>query len=88
MSKKNRNRHAISVRPATEVEIEFKVTLKEVHSRTGTQCDERRETFSFTLEHDFEIAAAWLRTDDAETVFNELCGEIGHYLAMDSRDGR
>jgi len=87
MSKKLRKRE-IKPRSTTEVEIEFKVTLKEVHSRTGTQCDERLETFSFTLEHDFEIAAAWLRTETAETVLDELCGEIGHYLALESRDGR
>jgi len=88
MSKKQRKREINKPRSATEVEIEFKVTLKEVHSRTGTQCDERLETFSFTLEHDFEMAAAWLRTETAETVLDELCGEIGHCLALESRDGR
>lgn len=88
MSKKQRKREPNESGSATEVEIQFTVVLKEIHSRTGTQCDERLETFSFTLEHDFVMAAAWLRTDAAETVFDELCGEIGHYLDMGLRNGR
>lgn len=75
-------------RPKTEVEIEFKVTLTEVHSRTGTKLDRRHETFSCSLDHDFEAAAAWLITDTAEQAFDELCGEIGHYLDAGSRRGR
>lgn len=88
MSKKLRKREINKYRSATEVEIQFTVVLKEIHSRTRTLCDERLETFSFTLEHDFQKTAAWLGTDAAETVFDELCGEIGHYVALESRGGR
>jgi hypothetical protein len=88
MGKGNKNRGAVRVPQATEVEIEFHVTLKEVHCRTGTQCDKRSQNFSSSLEHDFELAAAWLKTDLAEAVFDELCGEIGHYLDAGSGGGR
>jgi hypothetical protein len=88
MSKKLRKREIDKHRSATEVEIQFTVDLKEIHSRTRTLCDERLETFSFTLENDFQRTAAWLGTDAAETVFDELSGEIGHYVALKSRGGR
>ena len=88
MGKGNKRREAVRVSEATEVEIGFKITLTELHSRTGTKLDRRYETFSCSLEHDFELAAAWLKTDVAEQVFDELCGEIGHYLDAESGGGR
>lgn len=75
-------------RSTTEVETQFTVVLKEIRFRTGTICDERLDTFSRTLGHDFQKIAAWLGTDAAETVFDELCGEIGQYVALESRSGR
>lgn len=84
MGKQKKNCKTMQVRPATHVEIEFKVTIKEIHSRTLKNCDQSLATFSFSLDHDFELAAAWLKTDTAELVFDDLCGEIGHYLDVES----
>lgn len=63
MGKRNKRRDVRPVPPATKVEIEFRVTIKELHSRTSTTCDKRSETFQFDFGHDFEAALAWLHSD-------------------------
>lgn len=63
MSKRTKMAKKTVVPPATEVEIEFRVTIKEVHTRTATLCDKRSDTFQFDFGHDFEAALAWLTSD-------------------------
>ena len=59
MSKRAKMAKKTVVPPATEVDIEFRVTIKEVHTRTATLCDKRSDTFQFDFGHDFEAALAW-----------------------------
>lgn len=86
MDKGSKTREAMPVQQATEVNIDFRITIQEVHSRTGMLCDKHTHTFSFSLEHDFERAAEWLHSGDAEILFDDLCGEIGEFLGSASED--
>lgn len=86
MGKRSKKREAVQTPQATELDIEFKVTIQEVHCRTGTLCDKRSQTFSFSLEQDFEKAADWLISEDAYTVFEDLSGEIVAFLDAESED--
>lgn len=81
MSKKLRNRNAETANPATEVEVEFRVTIKEVHTRTNTVCDKRSNTFAFDFGHDFEGARAWLESDDTWTDMGNMCAEAREQFA-------
>jgi hypothetical protein len=75
MSKKLRNRKAEAANSATEVEVEFRVTIKEVHTRTSTTCDKRAKTFNFDFWHDFEAARAWLDSDETWIDLGDMCVE-------------
>jgi hypothetical protein len=88
MSKASNNLRRRQIRPPTEVRLKFKVILSETHWRTGTKCDEHSQTFAFSLEHDFETVSSWLNSDTAQLVFDDLCGEIGHYLDVESGGSR
>lgn len=81
MSKKLRNCKAEAANPATEVEVEFRVTIKEVHTRTSTICDKRSNTFTFDFGHDFEAARAWLDSDETWTDLGDMCAEARDHFA-------
>ncbi|MCW0196812.1 hypothetical protein [Sphingopyxis sp.] len=81
MSKKLRNRKAAPVNPATEVEVEFRLTIKEVHTRTTTICDQRSNTFAFDFGHDFEAARAWLESEETWTDLGDMCAEARDHFA-------
>ncbi|WP_323810417.1 hypothetical protein [Sphingobium baderi] len=86
MGKRSKKQEAVQTPQLTELDIEFKVTIQEIHCRTGTLCDKRSQTFSFSLDDDFEKAADWLKSGDAYTVFEDLSGEIEAFLDAASED--
>lgn len=82
MSKRRKKTKFTQVSAELELDIDIQVVIQEIHSRTGTVCDERSQTFSFPLGHDFDKATVWLRSDDAELRFGAVCAEavIAHDL--------
>ncbi|WP_337827491.1 hypothetical protein [Pseudonocardia sp. TMWB2A] len=75
MSKKLRNRKSEAANPTTEVEVEFRVIIREVHTRTTTVCDKHSNTFTFDFGHDFAAARAWLEADETWTDLGDMCVE-------------
>ena len=63
MGKKSNNRLPSKEAAAIQVIVEFKVTITEVHSRTGTVCDKRSARCCFEFGNDFEKAKHWLDSD-------------------------
>ena len=72
MSKKLNKRQS----PITQVEIEFNVTVKEVHCRTKTLCAKQSQNFSFPFGDDYEEAAEWLQCLDSDVHIGDFCKEI------------
>jgi hypothetical protein len=81
MSKKLRSRKTEVAIPVTEIEVEFRVTIKEVHARTSTICDKRSNTFTFDFGHDFEAARAWLECDETWSDLGDMCAEARDHFA-------
>jgi hypothetical protein len=75
MSKKSRRQKVTSVDPATVIDIEFRVIIKEIHTRTETICDKERRSFYFYFGDDFEAASEWLASDKACDDFGAMCSE-------------
>lgn len=88
MSKKPRNRKLAAVIPATEVEIEIRVVIREIHTRTTTICDKRVETHIFDFGHDFEAAREWLDSDQSWMDMGDLCAEVCQQLTAKSEASR
>ncbi len=81
MSKKSLKWKFASAIPTTEIEIEFQITIKEVHTRTSKICDKRSNTFTFDFGHDFEAARAWLESDATWTDLGDMCVEAREQFA-------
>lgn len=69
---------------AIEVNVEVKILIQECHSRTGTICDKRYKTFSYSMGNNFEKALSWLGSGEAEMRFGDICEEavLDHGLNM------
>lgn len=80
MAKTSSKRRTAKSSPVTEVEIELRVTIKEVHSRTYTVCDKQTRSFWFDLGHDFEAVSDWLSSDATLKEMEELCLESRKWL--------
>lgn len=88
MGNKSKKREVRAVPPVTEVEIEFRVTIREIHNRTATVCDKRGDTHFFEFGHDFEAARDWLESDESYFAIDALCAKACAEFAAKSGSKR
>ena len=87
MSKVSSTRRTSKLPPATEVGVEIRITIKEVHSRTYTTCDKQSRSLHLDLGHDFEAASDWLLAEETWDELERFCWGSRKVRAPRTRNG-